>query len=758
MYDLHRLGWNSFQQLCLTIAREVLGQTVQSFLDSNDAGRDGAFAGSWTPATGEALSGKFVIQCKYSSKASQLLTRSVMADEIPKVRKLAADGLCDVYVLMTNAGVSAKQEAQIRADLIEVGAKHVLIYGSTWIEDQIRDNTRLRMLVPRVYGLGDLSQILDERAYSQARAVLESLREDLAKVVITDSYRKAVSALDEHGFVLLIGEPAAGKTTIASMLAMAAADKWKSSVVKLADPAKIVERWNVDEPSQFFWIDDAFGVTQYESPLVQGWNHSLAQVKAMLRQGVKIVMTSRNYIYNRARHDLKESAFPLLGESQVVIDVHDLSALERQQILYNHLKLGKQPTAFRADIKPHLEGVAAHPRFIPETARRIADPLFTKDLYVGEYHLGQFVEKREQLLLEVIQGLDANSKAALGLIYMRKDHLESPVTLQGTETQALERLGSTLGECITALDALNGSLVTNVQVDDQPVWRFKHPTIGDAYAATLAFSPDLLGIFLSGSSTENLTSQVTCGNVGFEKAVVVPKPLFPMMVARLREFSASDMYKVEWMSSWGARWTLHRFLASRCSKEFLALFLEQSAETLERVSKPGLSLGAVPEVDLAVRLHEFGLLPEENRRQFVENVSNYAIAGEDTYALKDAGVRSVFTEEEFDELVEAARADLLPKLPELRLEVQSNHSSDPPDEHMQDILESFNTLKMRFSGDADAVKLIEREIDLANEWIAETETPEPKRSPRTLGAVEPSEEKHGTRSIFDDIDIDDGDV
>lgn len=756
MYELHRLGWNSFQQLCLTIAREVLGQTVQSFLDSNDAGRDGAFAGSWTPATGETLSGKFVIQCKYSSKASQLLTRSAMADEIPKVRKLVADGLCDVYILMTNAGVSAKQETSIRADLIEAGVKHVLIYGSTWIEDQIRDNTRLRMLVPRVYGLGDLSQILDERAYKQACAVLESLREDLAKVVITDSYRKAVSALDEHGFVLLIGEPAAGKTTIASMLAMAAADKWKSSVVKLADPAKIVERWNVDEPSQFFWVDDAFGVTQYEAPLVQGWNHSLAQVKAMLRQGVKIVMTSRNYIYNRARHDLKESAFPLLSESQVVIDVHDLSALERQQILYNHLKLGKQPSAFRSAIKPHLEGVAAHPRFIPETARRIADPLFTKDLYVGEYHLGQFVEKREQLLLEVIQGLDANSKAALGLIYMRKDHLESPVTLQGTEAQALERLGSTLGECITALDALNGSLVANVQVDDQPVWRFKHPTIGDAYAATLAFSPDLLGIFLSGSSTENLTSQVTCGNVGFEKAVVVPKSLFPMMLARLREFSASDMYKVEWMSSWGARWTLHRFLASRCSKEFLALFLEQSPEILERVSKPGLSLSAVPEVDLAVRLHEFGLLPEENRRQFVENVSSYAIAGKDTYALKDVGVRSVFTEDEFEGLVEASRAELLPKLPELRLEVQNDHSSDPPEEHMQDILESLSTLKMRFSGDADAVKLIDREIELANEWIAETETPEPKVSPRTLGAVEPSEDQHGTRSIFDDID--EGDV
>jgi len=305
MYDLHRIGWNSFQQLCLTIAREVLGQTVQSFLDSNDAGQDGAFAGSWIPVPGQHLSGKFVIQCKFSSKASYLLTKSDITDEIPKVRKLVADGLCDIYVLMTNAGVSGKQDAKIKSELIGAGAKHVLIYGSTWIEDQIKESTRLRMLVPRVYGLGDLSQILDERAYAQAHAVLESLREDLAKVVITDSYRKAVNAIDEHGFVLLIGEPAAGKTTIASMLAMAAADKWKSSILKLADPAKVVERWNVDEPSQFFWIDDAFGVTQYESPLVHGWNHCLAQVKAMLRQGAKIVMTSRDYIYKRARHDLK---------------------------------------------------------------------------------------------------------------------------------------------------------------------------------------------------------------------------------------------------------------------------------------------------------------------------------------------------------------------------------------------------------------------------------------------------------------------
>jgi hypothetical protein len=33
----------------------------------------------------------------------------------------------------------------------------------------------------RLYGLGDVSQILDERAYRQAKALLASLKHDLSK-------------------------------------------------------------------------------------------------------------------------------------------------------------------------------------------------------------------------------------------------------------------------------------------------------------------------------------------------------------------------------------------------------------------------------------------------------------------------------------------------------------------------------------------------------------------------------------------------
>lgn len=757
MYDLHTLGWSSFQQLCHSVAREVLGQTVQSFQDSGDGGRDGAFKGTWKANGREDLSGNFVVQCKFTSRSSYLLKVSDLTDEVEKVKKLVAKGLCNSYILMTNAGLSGTNEAKIRKLFLDAGVAHVLVLGKTWITQQIRENKRLRIKVPRVYGLGDLSQILDERAYLQARAILDSMREDLAKVVMTDAYRKAVEAINNHGFVLLIGEPAAGKTTIASMLAVASLDQWNASLLKLDDPAKVVERWNPDEPSQLFWVDDAFGTTQYEDFLARGWNRVLPQIRPMLRGGAKIVMTSRDYIYNRARLDLKGSNFPLLKESQVVIDVHSLSADERRQILYNHLKLGKQPRSFRTGIKPHLDLVADHPRFIPETARRLADPLFTKELFIDPYCVGQFIEKREQLLQEILRSLDSDSRAALGLIYMRNDALASPIDLQPYENEALQRLGSDLGRCVAALHSLSGSLVVLTHESGDPVWRFKHPTIGDAYAELLIGSPEHLGIYVSGSAPERLVSQITCGDVGIEKAVVVPRRLFPMVLDKLDGMQGSRKHKAGWRLADEAKSELHGFLAHRCSKEFLALFLERHPDTLARVSKPGLYLHAVSEVPLAARLHELGLLPEEYRLKFVDTVSDYAAEGIDTDALVRKTLRSLFTDSEHNNLVERIRTELLPRLGEVRFDHASNRPSDSTaEQHMYEFISQLETLQKSFSGDAEALKTIEYEIGRANDWISESSSDDPERRPRQLDDVIIRVNSDNSRSIFDDIDADCG--
>jgi hypothetical protein len=149
MYDLHNLGWNSFQQLCLTISREVLGQTVQSFLDSG--GRDGAFRGTWKQNGREDFTGRFVIQCKFTSRSNHVLRPSDLTDEVAKVKRLVATRLCNSYVLMTNAGLPGTRAENIEALFTDAGVKQVLVLGSTWISQQILENKRLRMLVPRVF-------------------------------------------------------------------------------------------------------------------------------------------------------------------------------------------------------------------------------------------------------------------------------------------------------------------------------------------------------------------------------------------------------------------------------------------------------------------------------------------------------------------------------------------------------------------------------------------------------------------------------
>ncbi len=743
-YQLHLLGWHNFQRLCLSIAREVLGQTVTSFLDSNDGGRDGGFIGEWKPHNGERVCGHFVVQCKHTSKLDHVLRFSDLQPEIGKAQELVSRGICDVYVRMTNGGVSGRMEAKLRSEFSRVGVRHFLCFGNQWVCEQILEHKVLRMAVPRLYGLGDLSQILDDRAYDQAKALLASLQEDLSKVVLTSTYHRAADALRQHGFVLLLGEPASGKTTIAATLAMASIDLWGCSTLKLDEPAKVVEHWNPNEPSQFFWIDDAFGATQYESWLAYRWNGAFPQVQAALKRGAKIIMTSRDYIYNRARHDLKMSTFPLLKESQVVIDVKDLELLEKQQILYNHIKLGNQPFEIRALLKPHLDSIANNPKFVPEVARRLGHSTFTAGIEMNRSCLTNFVEQREAHLVEVIAGLDADSKAAIGLIYMRDGKLGSPIVLSPSERDALDRFGSSLGGCTRAIEALKDSFVRFVVLDGVPCWILKHPTLADAFAVYLVQSHELMGIYLQGAPLDKLLHQVTSGDVGVEHAIIVPSGLQDIVLNRMSKMphTSKNIDHINW------------FLTHRCSREFISLYLQSNPEVLDRVAEPGLYLSSVSETRLALRLHELGLLPEEHRQLFVKTVVQYAIEGEDGYIFQNNEMRAVLTLAENEELVRRARSELLPNLGEVRRNWQSNcGSTDDPDQFMSEFFELIEALKREFPEDGGVQSEVNSERDAANEWISEHEPPERNIPPRSiLSAKEEPLSDHQTRSIFDDVD------
>ncbi len=741
-YGLHSLGWKSFQDLCATVMREVLGQTVQIFLSSKDGGRDGAFQGSWKPAKGESITGTFVFQCKFTSKPNKLLTQSALEDEYNKARTLAKRGLCENYILMTNYGVGAETEAAIRAHFLGIpGIKNFVLYGEDWLGQTIRESSRLRMMVPRVYGLGDLSQILDERAYAQAVEILSSLGDDLATFVITDAHRKSVKALVEKGFVFLLGEPASGKSTIAASLALGAIDIWGCSTIKVRTPEEFVRHSNPHEPKQFFWVDDVFGPTQYQWDLAVAWNNAIPHLKAAIRRGARVVFTSRDYIYKSAKRDLKLHAFPLFTDSQVVINVQQLSKIEREQILYNHVRLGNQPVQFRTSIKRYLETVSRHHDFKPEIARRFGDSFFTRNLEISLASIVNFVEHPVEFLKDIVSSLDAESKAAIAVIFMSGGTVESPLELTAKLQTAVDMLGGTTAGVRHALAALEGSLTKLVTSAGKTSWTYRHPTIGDAFTEVVSENPELLDIYLHGTKIDKLVREIVVGDAEVEGAKVrVSENRYAELANRLNREPHVER--------------ICRFLGSRCGRSFLEFYFATCPSVLDYVCKPGSWLHATLQTELLPKLQEFGLLPGEMRQTLIYTVRNLAVTTPDADFLTVERVKQVFTPEEIRLFTEALREELIPHLYDTVWNWKSNYDSgDDPDEHFQSLSEALDAYVAEFADDSELVAAIEENQQLITDCIADlrSENPQPDYdwrddddSPRALPGLH--------RSVFDDVD------
>lgn len=748
-FELQSLGWKAFQDLCSTIISDVLGQTVQIFLPSKDGGRDGAFNGAWNESSMGGINGSFTVQCKFTSKRDNNLSLNDLSDEIIKTKRLAQRGLADNYIIMTNYQVSGASDENIREAFLKLkGIKNCFVFGSDWITLKILESKRLRMLVPRIYGLGDLSQILDERAYIQANEILKSMGDDLSKFVITEPHRKSAKALIEFGFVLLLGEPASGKSTIAASLSLGAIDLWGCSTLKIRDADEFIKHWNPHEPRQCFWVDDAFGVTQYQRETSNAWNKAFPAMDAAIKKGARILFTSRDYIYRAARSDLKTHAFPLLTESQVIINVQEIGKSEKEQILYNHIKLGNQNVEFKKKIKSFLPDIVESTHFLPEIARRLGNKFFTKNLSFVKEIIMQFIEKPLNFLMDVVRTLDRDTRAALALIFMGGGSIKSPLKLTTKALKPVELIGGTQAGVRDALNNMDGSLVKLSQIRGSLRWIFKHPTIGDAFASIIAEDPELLDIYLTGTRIDKLIYEVTCGNVGLKGVkVIIPESRFDAFLERINELKGPLF-----------PYPLYIFFAYRCNKSFLKKYIQRNPDIFRDISSSTFYLSS--QISLLARLHDFKLLPEEYRLNFLKYVERTAINTPDADFLMD-NIRTLLKESEIIRILKSVRDELLPNISSCISEWEDNYDSgeEAPEEYFSPLKEALEAFREEFSlaSDSEADNMVKKGLDEIDERIdylmSIYDNNEEKPSYDNYDSSSPkSTITSKERSIFDDID------
>jgi hypothetical protein len=610
-YNLHRLGWTAFEDVCMQIMRVVLGETCTRFRPGADGGRDGWFQGvaAGRLVTQDQLSGAFVIQCKHTSLAHAPLDESNLQKEIDKVRSMAARGTCH-YVLMTNRQVTAQAEARIRAEVEAVpGVERCLVLAETWIEDTVDAHPQLLRMVPRLYGIGDLSQIVSFVLQEQTKAVLEDLAVPLRTFVPTDSYRRAERALHEHGFVVLVGPPASGKSAIAANLCLVnLAQNAEVRILRIEQADQFKSTWSPTDVNTIYWVDDVFGETTLDEERLREWSAALDKVEAARRRGARIVFCTRDYILAAAERKLKRSKADLISDARVRVEVTALSQAEREGILYNHIKDGDITKDQKRALKKHLPMLSRLRSFSPELARRLGRRRFHQGLRYDPKELQAFFDSPVQHFRDVIHGLSSSEMAALSACLYSGNALADPVAEGAVGDAVLRAYGVSVHAVRDSLEALEGSLVKRVRQATSQSWQLHHPSMVEALQDELATHSTQLALYLQSANLHTVLTDTTAESPPpGSRLLFVPDAAYEHLVPRLLRADANAIDSIA------------AYLASRASSALLRAVNNADQGLLDRaLSVVPQPEGADAAANLAVRLNRDETLFGDFRQELVE--------------------------------------------------------------------------------------------------------------------------------------------
>jgi hypothetical protein len=251
--------------------------------------------------------------------------------------------------------------------------------------------------------------------------------------------------------------------------------------------------------------------------------------------------------------------------------------------------------------------------------------------------------------------------------------------------------------------------------------------------------PELAEVYLRGVKADHILNEVVCAGINLRgAAVTVPRHLYPLLVKRIERQQA---------------YQLAGFLSYRADKDFAQLLLESRPDLLSRLRRFSTPISEDTDSSLLVRLHELTLLPEELRQNFYECVREAAIEEADASFLVDTDIRSVFSEDEIDSILQEVETKVLRCVPEHVDRLKDSWDKDyPPEEYFAQFKNAIRTFVKEISWRADYEDTISEASQAVQAAVEEMEADyEP---PKTVRAPTSSKEisESPLTYIFRDVD------
>jgi hypothetical protein len=340
-------------------------------------------------------------------------------------------------------------------------------------------------------GLSDLNQIVHSAVYSRSKAYFEQWAPRLDLFVQTDAYLKALQVLNKHRFLVLDGPPETGKSMIAAAVAVLyASEGFEVHDVRSPEDMHAVMR---QPGKRLFVADDAIGSVSLESDKNDAWARDLPGIVRSLDKDRLLIWTARHYILEAALSGsaLGDALDHFPGEHEVVVEVGDLTEIERAEILYNHAKQARLEPRHRSTVRRLAVRIVRHPNFTPERIRQLIEHLgnspspdekrisaealqFLTNPGARWTKAYKALSASEQTLLIALLDLDESpTSAELRRAYEKRiPDIQGPLTFQ----EAVSRLRHSF---ITVAKTYQRAEVVN----------FKHPSLRDLLLGQLRADP-----------------------------------------------------------------------------------------------------------------------------------------------------------------------------------------------------------------------------------------------------------------------------
>ncbi len=402
-YDLDKLGWYEFENLCQILLKHKLGLGVEAWGGTKDLGRDAYYQGDLKYPTEEMRNGPFLFQCKFvngansaGAKNENLVLNAVKA-ECKSIKKKLSDANGGMqksgqwnnppktYTFMSNAIIRPLLRKKIEKCIKEVLPDCIFVkQDGKDICGMVDLTTGIVRRFPQLLSLKDLEFLLSDCVnrdiLNRSEAAIEEAKEISQIFVPTKAYSKALNTLQKFFYVVLEGPPEAGKTAIGRMIALSyIPEGWDA--IECQKPNDFLQKYEPNR-KQIFLADDSFGRTEYRPDRVSLWQDDLPAILRKINKHHLLILTSRKHLLEMAKDKLDISGanrdFPSLAE--ILVDVSSLTKVNKTLMLYKHMKNTILTDAKKISIQKLAETVIEHKGFTPERIRELTQKIRATDI------------------------------------------------------------------------------------------------------------------------------------------------------------------------------------------------------------------------------------------------------------------------------------------------------------------------------------------------------------------------------------------